>query len=113
MESSNKIDTYLLQALQLAEEGKAIDVIRLQLTVSGADESTVETIVGQVKSVSFLKRRKRGVVLGAIGSLLLITGFILTVIFYHSGIPFHFVMYGMTSLGVLLLIAGLVEVIGW
>jgi len=113
MEPTNNIEQYLTQANQLVEEGKEFETIRTHLAASGADELTVDTIISQIKSLSYLKRRKRGFLLGAIGSLMLITGFILTVIFYHSGISIHYVMYSMTSIGVILLIAGLVEVIGW
>jgi hypothetical protein len=113
MEPTKKIEDYLSQAHQLIEEGNEFDSVRQHLEASGADALTVDTIIRQIKSLSYLKRRKRGVILGLIGSIMLIVGFILTVIFYHSGVSIHYVMYGMTSIGVILLIAGLVEVIGW
>ena len=113
MEPTKNIEHFLIQANQLLQEGKEFETIRQHLHASGADELTVDTIIRQIKSLSYLKRRKRGFILGLTGSILLIVGFILTVIFYHSGVSIHYVMYGMTSVGVILLIAGLVEVIGW
>jgi hypothetical protein len=113
MEPAKSIEQYLTQAQQLLEEGKELDSVRHHLAASGADELTVDTIIRQIKSLSYLKRRRRGFLLGLFGSILLVAGFILTVIFYHSGISIHYVMYGMTSIGVILLIAGLVDVIGW
>lgn len=113
MEPTNHIDQYLTQAKQLMLEGKEFESVKAHLTASGADEVTVETIIHQIRTHSYLKRRKRGFFLGLAGATLLLLGFILTVIFYHSGISIHYVMYGMTSLGVILLVAGLVEIIGW
>lgn len=95
------------------DEGKSPDQIREHLLASGAPPGDVETVVKQVKTRMYLKRRKRGFILGVTGSLLLVIGFILTVVFYHSGVSIHIVMYSMTSLGAILLVAGMVDFIGW
>src|SRR6187397_274933 len=113
MEPKPNIEIYFIKTQQLLDEGLDYESIRKLLAESGADEVTVATIIGQVKSNSFLKRRKRGLILGLTGSVFLVVGFILTVLFYHSGISIDYVMYGMTSLGAILLLAGLIEVLGW
>jgi hypothetical protein len=113
MEPSYQIEAYITQAKELLNQGNDIKKISESLADSGANEIMIETVIRQLKSVIYLKRRKRGFKLGVAGSILLMTGFILTVLFYHSGISIHYVMYGMTSLGVILLMAGLVELVGW
>lgn len=113
METINNFETLFEEAKKLIAQGKETDSIRTTLSSTGADQQTIETIIQQVKSLNYLKRRKRGFFLGLAGSILLIVGFVLTVIFYHANISFGFVMYSMTSIGAILLIAGLVEIIGW
>jgi len=113
MEHTRNIEHLLEEANKLIETGKVTDDVRRTLGASGVDSETIEIIIHQLRSQQFLKRRKRGFLLGAIGSVMLLVGFILTVIFFHAGISFQYVMYGMTSIGVLLLIAGMVEVVGW
>ena len=113
MDPNSNIEHYFIKAQQLLDEGLDYESVRKFLAKSGADDVTIATIMGQVKSNSFLKRRKRGLVLGLTGSVFLGVGFILTVLFYHSGISINYVMYGMTSLGAILLLAGMIEVLGW
>ncbi len=113
MEATQYFDQYLTQAQQLVLEGKEFDSVKEHLTASGADAVTVETIIHQLRTHTYLKRRKRGFFLGLAGAIMLMLGFLLTVLFYHSGISIHYVMYGMTSIGAILLVAGLVEIIGW
>lgn len=80
---------------------------------AGMDPQSASELIIHERSLYLKKRRHRGFILGGIGSALLVIGFLLTVIFYHSGINFHFVMYGLTSIGAILLMAGMVDVIGW
>jgi hypothetical protein len=94
-------------------QGLSWNEIREQLKDDGYPQDEVNLMIRAIKSEDYLKRRKRGIILGVTGSILLVIGFILTVIFYHSGISFNLVMYGMTSLGILLLLAGMVDLMGW
>ncbi|MBL0341614.1 MAG: hypothetical protein IPP71_12135 [Bacteroidetes bacterium] len=113
MEQAANLENLFNEAKALIAQGKETEYVRNILSQSGVDTNVIDTIINQIKSQQFLKRRKRGFMLMAVGSILLFIGFLLTVFFFHSGISIHYVMYGMTSVGVLLLIAGLVEVVGW
>jgi hypothetical protein len=113
MESAFAMEHLMETASRMLDEGKNPNHIREHLLASGAPPEHIETVVKQVKTRIYLKRRKRGFILGAAGSLLLVIGFILTVVFYHSGVSIHVVMYSMTSLGAILLVAGMVDFIGW
>lgn len=55
------------------------------------------------------KRHHRGVVLAAIGSILLIFGFILSIILYNSGMPIDWALFGPTTIGAVVLIWGMAE----
>lgn len=113
MTATTQLESLFEEAKKLIEQGQATETVKKSLAASGADEQTIETIINQIKSLNFLKRRKRGFIMGVVGSILLVIGFVVTVIFFHAGISTHFVMYTLTSLGALLLVAGLVEIIGW
>ena len=113
MTASTPVESLFEEAKKLIEEGKETESVKKSLSLSGADEQTIETIINQIKSLNFLKRRKRGILLGVTGSFLLLLGFVITVIFFHAGISIHFVMYTLTSLGALLLLAGLIDIFGW
>ena len=113
METTVNLEVLLEDAKKLFEQGKETDLIRHSLETKGADKETIDTVINQIKSLSYLKRRKRGFMLGLAGSVLLIIGFVLTVVFFHANVSIHFVMYSMTSIGAILLMAGLVEIIGW
>jgi len=113
MTATTQLESLFEEAKKLIEQGKEIESVKKSLALSGADDQTIDTIISQLKSLNFLKRRKRGFILGVTGSMLLLIGFVLTVIFFHAGISIQFVMYTLTSLGAILLVAGLVEIIGW
>ena len=104
---------FLKLAQELLDAGKDNEDIRKTLESSGADTTTLDSIISQIRAIRYLKRRKRGFVIGAIGSGILIIGFLLTVIMFHSGSSFNAVMYGMTSIGVIMLLIGMIEVLGW
>lgn len=113
MEYTGNVESFMEVASRMINEGSDTDKVKSNLLSLGADEVMVETIIRQAKALRHLKRRKRGFLIGTIGSILLVVGFFLTVIFYHYGINFNFVMYSMTSVGVILLMIGLIEIIGW
>ena len=108
-----KFEDYTTLASNLFKEGKDADSVRTELAGAGAAEDVIQSIISQLQSQNFLKRRKRGIAMGVTGSVLLLIGFVLTVIFFHSGVSINYVMYGLTSLGVILLMAGMVDVLGW
>jgi hypothetical protein len=59
-----------------------------------------------------LKKKKRGLALGAIGTLLLMTGFFLTPFLFQADNSFDLTLYGITSAGILFLFWGMAELPG-
>ena len=113
MEQHTSPEILLEKIKMLMEQGQETDLIRKYLETNGIEPEKIETLIGQIKDQKYLKQRKKGFLLGFIGSLTLFIGFGLTVFFYHSGISIHYVMYSLTSIGAILLIVGLVYIIGW
>jgi hypothetical protein len=113
MTTTQNLEDLMSAAGKMIDEGLETDKIRHRLAGSGADENTIETIIHQLKAQIYLRRRKRGFLFGLAGTILLVVGFLLTVLFYHSGISIHYVMYGMTSVGVILVLVGMIDVLGW
>ena len=109
----HSFDKLLQSAEELLNAGKDNEDIRKALQAAGADQSTLDSIISQIRSLRYLRRRKRGFIIGAIGSGILIVGFFLTVILFHHGSSFNAIMYGMTSIGVIMLLIGMVEIMGW
>lgn len=60
----------------------------------------------------YKKRTKSGLALLVIGSALLLTGFIITCVNFHSDQSFTIIMYGTSSVGIVLLFWGLYLIVG-
>ena len=65
------------------------------------------------KEVYYAKRRKRGFLVGGIGAAILGAGFLLQYILYLTGHSFNYVMYGLTTVGIALVMYAAVEIFGW
>jgi hypothetical protein len=104
-------ELYLL-AKNMAEHNPDFAYIRESVFEKCNDRELAKEIVDQVRLVYYAKKRKSGLSKLGIGCILLILGFVLTVINYHSNESFSLVMYGFTSLGLLLLFWGLYDIFG-
>jgi hypothetical protein len=65
-----------------------------------------------IRSEFYARKRSRGIKWIAYGSFLLLTSFILTVFLFHKNASIDVVMYGLTSVGIVMLMIGLVDLIG-
>jgi hypothetical protein len=113
METATTLDPVQDELRKMISKGDETEKILNFLLNAGIDPQSASEMIIRERGAHLKKRRQRGFILGAAGSAMLLIGFLLTVIFFHSGVNFHFVMYGLTSVGAILLMAGLVEVIGW
>lgn len=105
-------DELYLYARQLLERDSDFRYIREKLYERTGDKVLSDEIVDQVRDVYYAKKRKDGMAKLGIGCVLLIIGFVLTVINYHSNESFSLVMYGFTSGGLALLFWGLYDIFG-
>ncbi|WP_428655388.1 hypothetical protein [Runella sp.] len=61
----------------------------------------------------YAKRRRRGLIVGAVGIALLGLGFLIQYVLYMQGTSFNTVMYTLTSIGIMLVLYAGVEIFGW
>lgn len=61
----------------------------------------------------YAKRRRRGLIVGAVGVAVLGLGFLIQYILYMQGTSFNAVMYVLTSIGILMVLYAGVEIFGW
>ncbi|HQQ95470.1 MAG TPA: hypothetical protein PLQ93_13030 [Bacteroidia bacterium] len=113
MEKKNpESDTLYILAKEMLERDPDFAYVRQVLSEKCADPELVEEILDQARKVYYAKKRKSGTAKLGIGSVLLVVGFVLTVINFHSNESFTFVMYGFTSAGLLILFWGLYDIFG-
>ncbi|MBL7740008.1 MAG: hypothetical protein JNK14_12385 [Chitinophagaceae bacterium] len=103
----------LTLAHNLHKSGHNYDEITLQLREKGATETLLQEIIEKVKAFRFLKKRKNGFLCCGIGVALLIIGCMLTLLLYSNGSDIRFVMYGLTTIGVVFTFKGLIDLMGW
>lgn len=97
----------------LHKEGYNMDQITLQLKEKGAPETIFQEAINHLKQLKLLRKRSTGFACCGIGVALLVVGCMLTVLLYNSGGDIKLAMYGLTSLGVLFALKGLVDILGW
>ena len=102
---------YLL-AKQLVERDPYFPEIEKQLLAHCANKEIVDEVLHQIKTLYYARKRKNGLVKMGFGSVLLLVGFVLTVMNFYSNESFSAVMYGFTSAGLLLLFWGLYDMFG-
>ena len=99
-------------ANSLYKKGETFTEISMQLRLNGAPENVLEDIIGQLKKIHFSKKRNSGFLCCGIGVALIVAGCLLALLLYSSG-NIRFAMYGLTSVGVLLTLKGLADLMGW
>ncbi|MFN8712774.1 MAG: hypothetical protein ACK5Z2_07965 [Bacteroidota bacterium] len=104
---------YWQDVLTLLKEGENNSAIIAHLHKIGADEATITELVDKIRKERYAMRRKRGVKLLLIGAVMLLSGFILTLIFVYNNKSIDYVMYGMTTAGIAVLLWGVVDVLGF
>ncbi|MBS1634747.1 MAG: hypothetical protein JST26_02415 [Bacteroidetes bacterium] len=100
------------RARDMLEQQLSFELIYEKLQKEGADPLTASEVVSQLKMVHYARKRKRGSQIILFGSLFLLIGFICTCAFFHSGMPIHWVLYGFTTLGLIIIFIGLYDIFG-
>jgi hypothetical protein len=106
-------NTYWQEVLELLREGESNSAIIAYLHKNGADEATITSLVDKIRKERYAMRRKRGVKLLLLGAVMLLTGFVLTLVFVYNNTSIDYVMYGMTTAGIAVLLWGVVDVLGF
>ena len=76
------------------------------------DEAMVYAIIAKVKSDHYTEIRKQGLIILAIGLVLILAGFFITIFKFNANQLFTFAMYGLTSIGIFVVFWGLYKIIG-
>jgi hypothetical protein len=79
------------------------------LIASGMNETESTELVNHLKLIHRHKERKTGITLVAIGSFLLVFGFIFSIILHKSNMSVDIALFGPTSIGAILLIWGMAK----
>ncbi len=90
----------------------AVQIIH-QLKEKGAPENLLQEALHHLKQLRLTRKRNNGFTCCGIGVALLVIGCMLTVLLYTSGGDIKWAMYGLTSLGVVFTMKGLVDIMGW
>ncbi|MBK6935456.1 MAG: hypothetical protein IPH18_00100 [Chitinophagaceae bacterium] len=103
----------LLFADSLQRSGYSNDEILQQLQQKGTPENLLTVIIENLKSIRLSRKRKIGFACCSIGLALLVIGCMLTLFLISSGGNIKFVMYGLTTIGVVLTLKGMIDLLGW
>ncbi len=105
-------DNLYLYAKSLAEENKSFEVIEKNLLKKTSNEFIVSEIISRLKKIQHAIKTKNGLIKLGVACFFLLSGFLITCINFHSNQSFTIVMYSFTSIGLVLLLWGLYEIIG-
>ena len=96
--------------ISMLDDGMRRDDIIESLIGKGHDERFVRELVAESSKLRDTKRRAQGLALILGGALICFLSFLLTITSSFTSTSFPYVLYGVTSLGVLVVFAGLMKV---
>ncbi len=100
------------EAYQLYEGGHTTDEIKARFEARGLEPLLVTEVVETVRAIRLKKRRSRGLTLTIVGSMVLVSAFLITYILHHFNVNTDIPLYGLTTLGIALLFTGMVYFMG-
>jgi hypothetical protein len=108
METTDTIHDTFEKANALFKQGYDDTNIAAKLKAEGVEEHTLQEIMIRIKQLRNRKRTHNGSLMIVLGVLLSGIGFISCVMLAESNTSISFFLYGLTSLGALIIIAGLI-----
>ena len=99
-------------AKQEASISGNLEEVENKLRTKTNDQQLIDEILKDLKKERRTVKLNSGLTKLGIGGALLILGFLITCINYHSNTSFTIVMYGFTTVGLLLMFLGLYDIIG-
>ena len=106
------ITEHLHYAQSLWENGHTHDRIILELHKRGLQHERMEEVTQHLKKLRYAKRRSRGINMLAAGCACLLLGFVFSLMLSNSGSLYQYSLYGLTTLGTIILVAGMADVLG-
>lgn len=103
-------DELLAKGLDMHAHGKSFDDIEIELLRSEQDQDLVAELMSALRKHIHKKNMKDGRALILAGCIVMVFGFVLTCIKFHSNESVNMVMYGFTTLGICILFVGLYKI---
>ena len=110
MSNSPTNETPSAYATRMLESGVPRLQVENDLVANGHDRTFAAEIVTEVAKMRDAKKRSQGLMLILAGAFICFISFLLTVTSAVSGDAYNFVLFGVTSLGVVVIFAGFTKV---
>jgi hypothetical protein len=111
--NSEQPESLVQLAINLSRKGYTAEEIATQLRVKGATDNQLQQAIDEVKDLRLARSRKSGFIWCGIGTFLLVSGCMITFIQFTNGQNIRIAMYGLTSIGIVAIIKGLIDLFGW
>jgi hypothetical protein len=100
---------YWNKVMKLHREGYPVATIQNILKNEGLDEVLITEALCKLKLILYKKKKSKAVIIMVVGAAILLIGFVMTVLLFHSNHSFDLFLYGFTCIGILLLGYGVYE----
>jgi hypothetical protein len=110
MEQHLTFDTHFNSAKMMLEQGHESDFIVSHLHKEGVDPATISEVLLHLKRLRNSKRTQTGSRLVLLGVILMGLGFLSCCFLLDPGSSLTIALYGFTSIGVIIMLAGLVMI---
>ena len=97
---------------RLVRDGKTDAEIRSLLIMQYQDGPAVNQLMQEVKKLRIAQSTSVGLGFILAGALVLFVSCMLAIMRFHSGSSLSFVLYGLTSIGILIIFIGLMKIFG-
>ncbi len=99
-----------IHVFTLLDSGHERSYIEADLVQKGHDDKFVKEFVGECIKLHNAKKRSQGLTLILIGAIICFTSFLLTITSAFTHFSFSMVLYGLTTIGILIVFAGFVKI---
>ncbi len=103
-------ETLSAHVLSMLNDGLGRETVEKDLIGKGHNEQFVKELVGEITKLRYAKRRSQGLGLILGGAVVCFASFLLTITSAFPPGSFPMVLYGLTSVGILLVFIGLMKV---
>lgn len=111
-EEQQLYDDLYTMTRSLLSRGTETDMLEKHLLQKTDDIVLIAVVIKEARKDYYAILRKEGLAKIALGSILIVVGFLITCLNFHSNKSFDFAMYGLTSIGILFVFWGLFKMIG-
>lgn len=103
----------LAAGLKLLNSGVGFSDIRHSLEANKYPAEEIDEAIDALRKYHYEKRRRRGILSGLIGSMLLVIGCITAIVIHDNTAGFRIALYTPCIVGSVLVCWGLIDILGW